>query len=100
MSYRIRCGQNQPDSTNSIIDLRKPAPHSPQKQDHDKDNADRCGKPPVPARQKNAREYLAGRSPGVMQSYAPNAAASPAEGWVEDDETVHRLAHWREEAIY
>ena len=28
------------------------------------------------------------------------AAASPVEGWVEDDETVHRLAHWREEAIY
>ena len=61
---------------------------------------DCCGQPPVPARQKNAREYLAGRSPGVMQSYAPNAAASPVEGWVEDDETVHRLAHWREEAIY
>ena len=54
----------------------------------------------MPARQKNAREYLAGRSPGVMQSYAPNAADSPVEGWVEDDETVHRLAHWREEAIY
>ena len=61
---------------------------------------DCCGQPPVPARQKNAREYLAGRSPGVMQSYAPNAADSPVEGWVEDDETVHRLAHWREEAIY
>ena len=28
---------------------------------------DCCGQPPVPARQKNAREYLAGRSPGVMQ---------------------------------
>jgi len=36
----------------------------------------------------------------VMERYAPNAAASPVEGWVEDDETVHRLAHWREEAIY
>ncbi len=70
-------GQTQQNTANSIIDLRK-----------------------QPARQKNAREYLAGRSPGVMQSYAPNAAASPVEGWVEDDETVHRLAHWREEAIY
>ena len=70
-------GQTQQNTANSIIDLRN-----------------------QPARQKNAREYLAGRSPGVMQSYAPNAAASPVEGWVEDDETVHRLAHWREEAIY
>lgn len=70
-------GQTQQNTANSIIDLRK-----------------------QPARQKNAREYLAGRSPGVMQSYAPNAADSPVEGWVEDDETVHRLAHWREEAIY
>ena len=79
-------GQTQQNTANSIIDLRK--------------QPDCCGQPPVPARQKNAREYLAGRSPGVMQSYAPNAAASPVEGWVEDDETVHRLAHWREEAIY
>ena len=47
-------GQTQQNTANSIIDLRK-----------------------QPARQKNAREYLAGRSPGVMQSYAPNAAASP-----------------------
>ena len=79
-------GQTQQNTANSIIDLRKQPASTP--------------KPPVPARQKNAREYLAGRSPGVMQSYAPNAAASPVEGWVEDDETVHRLAHWREEAIY
>ena len=77
-------GQTQQNTANSIIDLRKQP----------------ASTPPVPARQKNAREYLAGRSPGVMQSYAPNAAASPVEGWVEDDETVHRLAHWREEAIY
>ena len=72
-------GQTQQNTANSIIDLRKQPARTPK---------------------KNAREYLAGRSPGVMQSYAPNAAASPVEGWVEDDETVHRLAHWREEAIY
>ena len=48
-------GQTQQNTANSIIDLRK-----------------------QPARQKNAREYLAGRSPGVMQSYAPNAAAPQA----------------------
>ena len=40
----------------------------------------------VPCRQKQAKEYLQGRSPGVMRSYAPDA--------------VHRLAHWREDAIY
>lgn len=54
----------------------------------------------LPARQKQAAEYLKGRSPGVMQRYAPDAHADPDEGWVESDDTVHRLAHWREEAIY
>ena len=91
-------GQTQQNTANSIIDLHKQPAHTPKQAEPAK--PDCCGQPPVPARQKNAREYLAGRSPGVMQSYAPNAAASPVEGWVEDDETVHRLAHWREEAIY
>ena len=27
----------------------------------------------VPCRQKQAKEYLQGRSPGVMRSYAPDA---------------------------
>ena len=54
----------------------------------------------VPSRQKQVQEYLAGRSPGTMQRYAPDAHADNAEGWVESDETVHELAHWREEAIY
>ena len=85
-------GQTQQNTANSIIDLHKQPVRTPKQAEP--------GQPPGPARQKNAREYLAGRSPGVMQSYAPNAAASPVEGWVEDDETVHRLAHWREEAIY
>lgn len=89
---------NAAEHANSIIDLRKQPARTPKQAEPAK--PDCCGQPPVPARQKNAREYLAGRSPGVMQSYAPNAAASPVEGWVEDDETVHRLAHWREEAIY
>ena len=91
-------GQTQQNTANSIIDLRKQPVRTPKQAEPAK--PDCCGQPPVPARQKTAREYLAGRSPGVMQSYAPNAAASPVEGWVEDDETVHRLAHWREEAIY
>ena len=54
----------------------------------------------VPSRQKQVQEYLAGRSPGTMQRYAPDARADDTEGWVESDETVHELAHWREEAIY
>ena len=54
----------------------------------------------APSRQKQAREFLAGRSPGTMQRYAPDAHADDKEGWVESEETVHRLAHWREKAIY
>ena len=30
--------------------------------------------------------------PGVQQSYPPNARLSEQEGWVEDDETVERIA--------
>lgn len=54
----------------------------------------------APSRQKQAEEFLKGNSPGVMQRYAPDAVADPEEGWVESDETVQRLARWREEAIY
>lgn len=54
----------------------------------------------APSRQKQAREFLAGRSPGTMQRYAPDAHADPEQGWVEDEDTVRRLAKWREEAIY
>ena len=35
-----------------------------------------------------------------MQHYAPDATADPEQGWVESDETVHRLAHWREDSPY
>ena len=54
----------------------------------------------VPSRQKQAKEYLQGRSPGTMQRYAPDAHADPEQGWVEDEDTVRRLVKWREEAIY
>lgn len=54
----------------------------------------------VPSRQQSARAFLQGEVPGVQQSYAPNARPSETEGWVEDDETVERLARWREEAPY
>ena len=49
---------------------------------------------------KAARAFLNGSAPGVQQSYAPNAETSTVEGWVEDDETVERLARWRRDAPY
>lgn len=54
----------------------------------------------TPSRQKQAREFLAGSSPGTMQRYAPEARPDAEQGWVEDEDTVRRLAKWREEAIY
>lgn len=54
----------------------------------------------APSRQKQALEFLAGRSPGTMQRYAPEARPDAEQGWVEDEDTVRRLAKWREEAIY
>lgn len=53
----------------------------------------------LPCRQKAAKAFLEGTSPGVMQSYAPGAKAGE-DGWVEDDETVRRLVKWREQAIH
>ena len=56
--------------------------------------------PHRPLPPKQAKEYLQGRSPGVMRSYAPDAHADDKDGFVESEDTVHRLAHWREDAIY
>ena len=49
----------------------------------------------APSRQKQAQEYLQGRSPGTMQRYAPDAHADPEQGWVESEETVKELVKWR-----
>jgi hypothetical protein len=78
----------------------------------DGDMESRC----VPCRQKNAREYLAGNTPGVMAFYAPETGDMEAQQALqpitptadvhshdlaaEDDETVLRLVEWREEAPY
>lgn len=73
------------------------------------DSAPRGGVPmtdgtPAPCRQKNAAEFLAGRSPGVMEFYAPELFARlqpdtrrPAP---EAPEAVRRLERWREQAPY
>lgn len=50
-------------------------------------------------RQHRAEAFLQGKLPGLMQRYAPDATVSDTDGWVEGDDTVHRLAHWRDEAI-
>ena len=53
----------------------------------------------APSRQKQAQEYLQGRSPGAMQRYAPTPTPT-RNSWVESEETVKELVKWREEAIY
>lgn len=52
----------------------------------------------LPGRQGYARDFLAGQMPGLQQRLAPNAAVSEIGGWIEDDETVARLAQWHREA--
>ncbi|MFI3168992.1 MAG: hypothetical protein R3Y06_03500 [Faecalibacterium sp.] len=71
----------------------------------------------LPSRQKNAADFLAGNTPGVMAFYAPeeqrlatqhpcpqpaniHANTRPDNAAVEDAETVARLVSWREEASY
>ena len=70
-----------------------------------------CGIPmtdgtPVACRQKNAAEYLAGRSPGVMTQYGQGLfgpqqhTKSPHPAPEEDESGVLQLVEWREEAPY
>lgn len=71
----------------------------------------------LPSRQKNAADFLAGNTPGVMAFYAPEeqrlatqhpcpqpaniqANTRPDNAALEDAETVARLVAWREEASY
>ena len=55
----------------------------------------------APSRQKQAQEYLQGRSPGTMQRYAPRPPTPTRNrAGVESEETVKELVKWREEAIY
>ncbi len=54
---------------------------------------------PIPSRQKNAASFLAGRTPGVIATYAPGqpGAAIPT---LESDEVVRSLMEWRQEAPF
>ena len=61
---------------------------------------------PAACRQKNAAEFLAGRSPGVMAQYGDGLfgaeqhlySREPAPD--EDESGVLQLVEWREEAPY
>ena len=61
---------------------------------------------PAACRQKNAAEYLAGRSPGVMAQYgdglfgALQHCGSPSPAPTDDPDGVLQLVEWREEAPY
>ena len=46
----------------------------------------------APSRQKQAQEYLQGRSPGTMQRHAPDAHADPEQRWVEREGPAKGLA--------
>ena len=85
-------------------DVQLPPPEVPQPRPD-------CGIPmtdgtPAACRQKNAAEFLAGRSPGVMTQYGDGLfgaeqhlhSREPAPD--EDQSGVLQLVEWREEAPY
>ena len=94
----------QPPSQPDGPDVQLPPPEVPQPRPG-------CGIPmtdgtPAACRQKNAAEFLAGRSPGVMAQYGQGLFGSqqhtkslhPAPD--EDKSGVLQLVEWREEAPY
>ena len=97
-------GSQQPPSQPDGPDVQLPPPEVPQPRPG-------CGIPmtdgtPAACRQKNAAEFLAGRSPGVMAQYGQGLFGSqqhtkslhPAPD--EDKSGVLQLVEWREEAPY
>ena len=91
---------SQPDGP----DVQLPPPEVPQPRPD-------CGIPmtdgtPAACRQKNAAEYLAGRSPGVMAQYgdglfgAEQHTKSRQPAPDKDESGVLQLVEWREEAPY
>ena len=97
-------GSQQPPSQPDGPDVQLPPPEVPQPRPD-------CSIPmtdgtPAACRQKNAAEYLAGRSPGVMAQYGGGLfgaeqhlhSREPAPD--EDQSGVLQLVEWREEAPY
>ena len=98
------CGSQQPPSQPDGPDVQLPPPEVPQPRPD-------CGIPmtdgtPAACRQKNAAEYLAGRSPGVMAQYgdglfgAEQHTKSRQPAPDKDESGVLQLVEWREEAPY
>ena len=56
---------------------------------------------PAPCRQKNAADFLAGDTPGVMATYGSGGREpdSPIPT-LENEDTVRDLVRWRQEAPY
>ena len=52
----------------------------------------------MPCRQKNARSFLRGETPGTQRTALPELAQTGS--CQQDAETVLRLVEWREEAPY
>lgn len=104
VSPPLGAGPGQPPSQPDGPDVQLPPPEVPQPRPD-------CGVPmtdgtPAACRQKNAAEYLAGRSPGVMTQYGDGLfgaeqhlhSREPAPD--EDQSGVLQLVEWREEAPY
>ena len=98
------CGSQQPPSQPDGPDVQLPPPEVPQPRPD-------CSIPmtdgtPAACRQKNAAEYLAGRSPGVMAQYgdglfgAEQHTKSRQPAPDKDESGVLQLVEWREEAPY
>jgi len=89
---------SQPDNP----DVQLPPPEVPQPEPH----MPMTDGTPVACRQKNAAEYLAGHSPGVMAQYggglfgAQQHTDSRHPAPDEDKSGVLQLVEWREEAPY
>lgn len=49
---------------------------------------------------KQAENFLAGNTPGVMASYSPTARVEGKKGWVETDGNVEQLVEWRQYSIH
>ena len=100
VSPPLGVGPGQP----PVTDVQLPPPEVPQPRPD-------CGIPmtdgtPAACRQKNAAEYLAGRSPGVMAQYGQGLfgpqqhTKSPHPAPEEDESGVLQLVESREEAPY
>ena len=99
---------SQPDNPGTQL----PPPDLPGQTPHPgTDSAPRAGVPmtdgtPAACLQKNAAEFLAGNTPGVMAEYAPGLFStrqhthSPHPAPDEDDAAVQALVEWREQAPY